>query len=88
MDVSWLGILIVGLAANIITDIYEYLLERGLGFGVVTLLAPCFILIPGLGCGFFCVKTGRAVFVLLASLSVHAVFGIGLYHGTMVYALI
>ncbi len=88
MDVSWLEILIVGPAANIITDIYEYLLERGLSFGVVTVLALWLILIPALGGGFFGVKTGRAVFVVLASLSFHAEFGNGLYLGTMVYVLI
>ncbi|MBT3371106.1 MAG: DUF2938 family protein [Rhodospirillaceae bacterium] len=160
MDVSWLEILVVGVVANIVTDIYEFLLERGLGknrdwhyvgrwvaylgrgvfrhddiqdtpavrrelilgwafhylvaivfaeiylqvlsaileqpaslwnglgFGVVTVLAPWLILIPGLGGGFFGAKTGRTGFVLLASLSVHAVFGIGLYLGALVFATI
>ena len=160
MDVSWLEILVVGVVANIVTDIYEFLLERGLGknrdwhyvgrwvaylgrgvfrhddiqdtpavrrelilgwafhylvaivfaeiylqvlsaileqpaslwnglgFGVVTVLAPWLILIPGLGGGFFGAKTGRTGCVLLASLSVHAVFGIGLYLGALVFATI
>ena len=160
MDVSWLEILVVGVVANIVTDIYEYLLERGLGknrdwhyvgrwvaylgrgvfrhddiqdtpsvrrelilgwafhylvaivfaeiylqilaaileqpaslwnglaFGIVTVLAPWLILIPGLGGGFFGASTERPTFVRLASLSVHAVCGIGLYLGALVYALI
>ena len=71
MDVSWLKTLVVGVAADIVTEFYEYSLERGLGGG-----------------GFFGVKTGRTAFVLLASLSVHAVFGTSLYIDTMVYILI
>ncbi|MDP6830442.1 MAG: DUF2938 family protein [Alphaproteobacteria bacterium] len=160
MDVSWLEILVVGVVANIVTDIYEYALERvlgknrdwhyvgrwvaylgrgvfrhddiqdtpavrrelilgwafhylvaiifaeiylqilaavleqpaslwnGLGFGVVTVLAPWLILIPGLGGGFFGSNTPRPGLLRLASLSVHAVFGIGLYLGTVAYAAI
>lgn len=160
MDVLWLEILVVGVVANIVTDIYEYLLERSLGksrdwhlvgrwvgnlgrgvfrhadigeapairfelvlgwafhylvafvfaeiylqflaavlerppsllnglaFGVVSVLAPLLILIPGLGGGFFALKTGRPFFVCLASLSVHAVFGIGLFIGSLVYGAI
>ena len=40
MDVSWPKTLVVGVAADIVIDIYEYSLERGLGgggfFGVKT----------------------------------------------------
>ena len=160
MEVMWLETLVVGVAANIVTDVYEYLLERGLGksrdwhlvgrwvaylgrgvfrheeitdtptvrfelalgwafhylvaivfaqvylqflaavleqppsllnglaFGVVTVLAPWLILIPGLGGGFFGLQTGRPIFVCAASLSVHAVFGMALYLGALVYAAI
>jgi hypothetical protein len=160
MDVIWLEILVVGVVANIVTDIYEILLERSLGksrdwhlvgrwvanlgrgifrhdeivdtptvrfelalgwvfhylvaivfaqvylqflaavleqppsllnglaFGVITVLAPWLILIPGLGGGFFGSKTGRPIFVCAASLSVHAVFGIGLYLGVLAYRAI
>jgi hypothetical protein len=156
----WLQVLVVGVIANIVTDTYEYALERSLGktrdwhfvgrwvaylgrgvfshagigdtpavryelalgwafhylvaivfaqvylqflaavleqpasllnglaFGLITVLAPWLILIPGLGGGFLGLKTGRPVFVCAASLSVHAVFGIGLYLGTLVFAAI
>ncbi len=160
MDDFWLRVLVVGVVANIVTDIYEYLLERSLGksrdwhlvgrwvaylgrgvfrhdgigdkptvrfelavgwafhylvaiifaqvylqflaavlerpasllnglaFGLVTVLAPWLVLIPGLGGGFFGSKTGRPFFVCAVSLSVHAIFGISLYLGTLVYAAI
>ncbi len=160
MEVTWFQVLVVGVVANIVTDIYEWLLEKSLGktrdwhlvgrwvadlgkgvfrhaaiseadakpyelplgwafhylvaivfaqvylqflgavletpptlwnaltFGVVTVLAPWLILIPGLGGGFFASRTERPNFVRLASLSVHAVFGIGLYIGVLVFAAI
>ena len=160
MDVMWLEILVVGVVANIFTDIYELALEHsleknrdwnlvrrwvanlgrgvfrhdeitdaptvrfelalgwafhylvafvyaeiyllfmvavmeqpaslvsGLVFGAVTVLAPWLILIPGLGGGFFAAKTERPNFIRMASLSVHVVFGGGLFLGTVVFAAI
>lgn len=160
MDVPWLEIVVVGIVANIVTDIYEYLLERilgktrdwhlvgrwvanlgrgvfthkgigeapavrfelllgwafhylvaivfaeiylqflaavleqppsllnGLAFGLFTVLAPWLILMPGLGGGFFASKTERPNFVRIASLSIHAVFGMGLFLGTLIYVSI
>ncbi|MDA1098438.1 MAG: DUF2938 family protein [Proteobacteria bacterium] len=160
MDDFWLQVIVVGVVANIVTDGYEYALERilgktrdwhfvgrwvaylgrgvfthegigdtpavryelalgwafhylvaivfaqvylqflaavleqppsllnGLAFGVITVLAPWLILIPGLGGGFLGARTGRPVFVCAASLSVHAVFGIGLFLGALIYAAI
>ncbi|MBT3369106.1 MAG: DUF2938 family protein [Rhodospirillaceae bacterium] len=160
MGVSWIEVLVVGVVANIVTDIYELLLEKSLGktrdwhlvgrwvadlgrgvfrhgavenapakpyelalgwafhylvailfaqiylqfmaavleqppglgsaltFGIVSVVAPWLVLIPGLGGGFFASKTERPNFVRLASLSVHAVFGLGLYLGVVVFAAI
>lgn len=160
MGVLWLEVLVVGLVANFITDIYEYSLERflgkprdwhlvgrwvaylgrgylthknitnvparrnefslgwlfhylvgiyfaalyliilalglhqppslwnGLAFGLITVLAPWLILIPGMGGGVFAWKTDRPNFIRLTSLSVHAVFGVSLYLGTLLYAAI
>ncbi len=49
------------------------------GFGVISVLAPWVILMPGLGVGVFATKAERPNFVRLMSLSVHIVFGMGLY---------
>lgn len=160
MGVSWLEVLVVGVIANFITDIYEYGLERGLGrnrdwhlvgrwigylsrgifahkdiakapavrsefalgfvfhylvgiyfaaiylivlaafivqppgllnglvFGLLTVLAPWLILFPCLGGGFFAGKSERPNFIRFTGLSVHAVYGLGLYLGTLVYGAI
>jgi len=160
IGVSWLEVFVVGMAANFVTDIYEYCLERGLGkrrdrhlvgrwvaylgrglpahkdinyapairhefalgwlfhywvgiyfaalyliilamglhqppgllsglaFGLVTVLAPWLILIPGQGGGILARKCTRPNFIRLTSLSVHVVFGISLYLGTLLYAAI
>ncbi|MDA1098437.1 MAG: DUF2938 family protein [Proteobacteria bacterium] len=160
MGVTWLEVFVVGMVANFITDLYEFLLERsvgknrdwhlvgrwvaylgrgilghnniantpaarhefslgwlfhylvgiyfaaiylvilalglqqppgllnGLAFGMITVLAPWLILIPGLGGGVFAWKTERPNFVRITSLSVHGMFGIGLYLGTLIYAAI
>jgi hypothetical protein len=58
-----------------------------IGFGVITVAAPWFILMPGLGVGFFAANAGRPNFVRVASLSVHTVFGVGLYAGVVVAGL-
>ena len=160
IGVSWLGVFVVCMAANLVSDIYEYCLERclgrrrnwhlverwvaylgrgvlahkdisyssamrhefalgwlfhnwvgiyfaalyliilamglhqppgqlsGLAFGLVTVLAPWLILIPGQGGGILARKSTRPNFIRLTSLSVHVVFGISLYLVTLLYAAI
>jgi hypothetical protein len=48
-------------------------------FGVVTVLAPLFIMQPALGFGFAASKTSHPAQARLRSLLNHAAFGIGLY---------
>ena len=48
-------------------------------FGVVTVVAPFFVLQPGMGAGIAASKTPNPGIARLRSLSSHAIFGIGLY---------
>lgn len=48
-------------------------------FGVVSLVAPFFILQPGLGAGIAARKTPRPGIARLRSLAAHLAFGVGLY---------
>jgi hypothetical protein len=47
--------------------------------GVVTVVAPLFVLQPALGAGIASSKTPRPLFNSLKSLVTHVVFGIGLF---------
>src|SRR5208282_269127 len=47
--------------------------------GIVTVVAPLFILQPGLGAGIASSKTPKPVFNCIKSLTTHTVFGLGLY---------
>lgn len=58
-----------------------------IGFGVITVAAPWFILMPGLGVGVLAVNAGRPNFVRVVSLSVHTVFGVGIYFGIVTAGL-
>jgi len=59
-----------------------------IGFGIITVAAPWFVLIPGLGAGVFATNAERPNFVRLTSLTVHAVFGVGIYLGVIVASLV
>jgi hypothetical protein len=50
-----------------------------LGFGVVTVIFPYALLMPGLGAGFAAARTPTPNLMRLRSLLTHAVFGLGLY---------
>ena len=50
-------------------------------FALATLIAPWFILQPGLGFGIFARKAPKPYAMRLISISMHAVFGCGLYLG-------
>lgn len=63
-------------------------LGTALAFGVVTVAAAWFVLMPGLGAGVFATKAARPNFARAASLSVHAVFGFGLYLGCRIAGLV
>jgi len=50
-----------------------------LTFGIVTVVAPLFILQPALGLGIASTKTATPLFNSLKSVTTHAIFGLGLY---------
>ena len=54
-------------------------LASALIFGFVSLVAPWFIVQPGIGAGVFASKAPRPGMVRLVSLSLHMVFGLSLY---------
>jgi hypothetical protein len=57
-----------------------------LGIGLVTVVAPLFILQPALGAGIASSKTPRPVFNTVKSVVTHIVFGVGLYLAARVIA--
>ncbi|CNH06823.1 Protein of uncharacterised function (DUF2938) [Yersinia aldovae] len=57
-------------------------------FGIISVVAPFFILQPGMGAGFAASKTPRPATARLRSLTAHTSFGAGLYLATTVLALI
>lgn len=54
-------------------------LYPALGIGLVTVVAPLFVLQPALGAGIASSKTPRPVFNTVKSLVTHLVFGVGLF---------
>ncbi|HLL55681.1 MAG TPA: DUF2938 domain-containing protein [Myxococcaceae bacterium] len=56
--------------------------------GLVTVLAPLFILQPALGAGIASMKTPTPVFNALKSVVTHAVYGLGLYGAAVITAAI
>ncbi|MFO0602804.1 MAG: DUF2938 domain-containing protein [Polyangiales bacterium] len=51
--------------------------------GVVTVVAPLFVLQPALGAGVLSLRTPRPLFNSLKSLATHTVFGAGLYFAAL-----
>lgn len=58
-----------------------------LGIGIVTVLAPLFILQPALGAGIASSKTPRPVYNSIKSLITHTVFGVGLFLAALAAAV-
>lgn len=56
-------------------------LISALAFGVATVVAPWFIMQPGMGAGVFAARTPRPSLMRLINLSMHTVFGASLYVG-------
>ena len=95
LALGWIFHYVVGIAyVGVYLFGVEYILGEppsvvsAIGFGVITVVAPWFILMPGLGVGMFAINAGRANFVRAASLSVHAVFGIGIFLGIVVAGMV
>jgi hypothetical protein len=59
-----------------------------LSIGIVTVVAPLFILQPALGAEIASTKTPKPVFNSIKSLAPHTVFGLGLYLAAVATALI
>lgn len=57
-------------------------------FGILTVLAPWLILQPGLGLGFFASRTPKPNLTRVLNILAHLVFGLGLYLGWRLVALI
>ena len=56
--------------------------------GLVTLIAPLFIMQPGMGLGIAASKTPRPNVARLKSIASHAIYGVGLYGSAMLSALL
>lgn len=59
-------------------------IRPALSIGLVTVVAPLFILQPAMGAGVASRKTPRPVFAAVKSLVTHAVFGVGMYLAALV----
>lgn len=77
----YLGLLELGTAR-------EPTFGNALLFGVVTVVAPFCIMKPALGGGFMGLKAPHPMRGILLSLSTHAVFGLGLYLGCILFEAI
>jgi hypothetical protein len=90
------GELAIGWAGHYLTGVlyglaYLFVVQVGLDraptllsaliFGLVTLLAPWFVMQPAMGAGIFARRTPRPGMIRLVNLSMHSVFGVSLYIG-------
>ena len=88
LAVGWIGHYVTGVVYGL-AYLYtvQVLLSSGpslisaLIFGLVTLVAPWFIMQPAMGAGVFATRTPRPIVIRLVNLSMHAVFGASLYVG-------
>ena len=54
-------------------------------FGLVLLVAPWFVMQPALGLGFMASNTPKPAVIRVVNVSVHAVFGVGLWLGAIAW---
>lgn len=73
---AWMYIALMGMVFSVQPNLNSALL-----FGLATVLAPWFILQPGMGVGVFANKAPDPWKKRLTSLATHAVFGVALYLG-------
>ncbi|SRR6266446_2761406 len=66
----------------------EPTLVSALLFAIALLVAPWFVMQPALGIGFMAAHTPNPAAVRLINVSVHAVFGFGLYLGAIAASLV
>ena len=67
---------------------FEPTLEPALVLGMATVVAPFFILQPGMGAGIAASKTPNPNNARLHSIINHVVFGVGLYLSAMILKLV
>jgi hypothetical protein len=86
--IGWIGHYVTGIVYGLaylyivrILLLSEPSLNSALIFGLITLLAPWFIMQPAMGAGLFATKTPRPGLMRLINLSMHAIFGVSLYVG-------
>ncbi len=86
--IGWIGHYVTGVVYGLAyLYIVQVLLATGpslksaLVFGLITLIAPWFIMQPAMGAGVFATKTLRPGLMRIINLSMHAVFGVSLYIG-------
>jgi len=60
-------------------------LLSALAFAIALLVAPWFVMQPALGLGFIAARTPNPAAVRAINVSVHAVFGLGLYLGAVAW---
>lgn len=89
--IGWIGHyttgVMYGLAYLYIVQIFlssEPSLNSALVFGLITLVAPWFVMQPAMGAGVFATKTTRPGLMRLINLSMHSVFGASLYIGWLI----
>ena len=63
-------------------------LRSALVFAIVLLIAPWFVMQPALGLGFMATNTPHPAAFRAVSVSVHAVFGLGLYFGAAAWRVV
>lgn len=68
--------------------LFEPKLSPAVVLGIATVIAPFFILLPGMGAGVAASKTPNPNAVRLHSVLNHAVFGLGLYLSALVLRLV
>ena len=86
--IGWIGHYVTGIVYGLAyLCIVQVLLLTGpslnsaLVFGLITVVAPWFIMQPAMGAGVFATKTPRPGLMRLINLSMHAVFGVSLFVG-------
>lgn len=93
--IGWVFHYVIGI---IYGGIYLLIMQTGLGlpptllsalvFGMVTIIAPWFVMQPALGMGIMAIRTPDARIIRIVSVSTHMLFGVGLYLADVVYILV
>jgi hypothetical protein len=93
--IGWVFHYAVGIAY---AALYFAIMDAGVGsgptlvsalvFALALLVAPWFIMQPALGLGFMAARAPKPAAVRTINMSVHAVFGLGLYIGALVARLV